>query len=338
MPTRIQSLKYGLGSKKQASISALAATPTFNVFRKLDMDVPIASFNTETDEDEIGKGHEFITQVFPTAWDFSTRCEKYGSAEFVTWAWAYALGNVSFLTGTYTITPIDPGTTLELPYFGIVSQLNEGGSSAIDELYLGCAIESVETTFNYGVGRQSIRTVANIVGSGRHTFPSAQVLGSPLSEHYMVSQSAAININGHDYVSDKTILSGTLGWNNNLLLNAGYYPGSGVVSTAAGNAAVRGRIEIGKRVPTFTFVARLLNNSPEYAALQAQTSGTAIITFTFDSTHTITFTWEKVTYRAVTRGEADGIVTVQVTVAPQYDSVNGVLSISAQCGISDIAQ
>jgi hypothetical protein len=334
VPTRVQSLKYGLGSAKQVDIATIAST--FNRFRKLNMDIQTLDYNTETDKDEIGKGNEFISEVFPVAWDVQGPIQKYGSAEFTLWAWAYALGQVGLAGGLYTITPIDPEVTLEPPYFSVIQQLNESGSAAIDEALLGCAIEDVTTTFNYGPGRQSLKTDCNFVGSGRHTLPSGVTLPATLSEAYMLSSSAAITINGTDYVSAKTVLNGTLGWKNNLLLNAGYFPqgSAGLV----GSAAVRGRIEIGNRVPTFTFTVRLLNNSPEFAALIAQTTGTAVLTFTFDSTHTVTFTWQKVSYQMVKRTEADGIVAVTVTVAPQFDATNGILTVTGKCGIADIAQ
>lgn len=332
MPTRIQSVKYGLGSAKQVDISTVASS--FNTFRKLNTEIHTLKYNTENDKDEIGKGNEFITQVFPVAYDMQGRIEKYGSAEFTLWSWAYALGVVGLSGGLYTIAPLDPGTTLEPPYFSTVQQLNEGGSAAIDECYLGCAVEDVETVFNYGPGRQSLKTNASIVGSGKHTIPSGVVLPAVLTEAYMLSSSCAVTINGTDYVSAKTVLSGSLGWKNNLLLNAGYFPGSGLVD----NAAVRGRIEIGNRVPTFTFTARLLNNSPEYAALIAQTTGTAVLTFTFDATHFVTFTWQSVSYEMVERTEADGIVAVTVTVAPKFDPSNGILTVTGKCGIADIAQ
>src|SRR5581483_3188907 len=120
MPARVQGLTYLLGLNKQTDIATPIGSPTFARFRKLNMDIHTNQYGTETDEDEIGKGNEFISQVFPTAWDFAGRIEKFGSAEFVTWAWAYALGAAALASGTYTITPIDPDTTLELPYFPMV--------------------------------------------------------------------------------------------------------------------------------------------------------------------------------------------------------------------------
>src|SRR6185436_11604570 len=104
------------------------ASATYNRWRKIDAGIPTLNYGTETDKDEIGKGNEFISQVFPTAWDVSdNRIEKFGSAEFTAWAWAYALGNVQLATGLYTIKPLDPAVTIELPYFTIVNQLPEGG-------------------------------------------------------------------------------------------------------------------------------------------------------------------------------------------------------------------
>lgn len=338
MPWRIQNLVNAVGQNKQSNISTVGGT--FLRFTKLNARIETNQYGTETNKDEIGKGNEFTTQVFPTAWDVSGSLEKYGSAEFVTWAWAYALGNVAYASGAYTLTPIDPTVTLELPYFSFVQQGNEGGSAAVDEVYIGCAIEDVSTVFTYGPGRQSVKTTVNFHGSGVMTSPSGITVPAVQTEHNMLSQSMAVTINGTDYVAGKTILGGTMAWKNNLLLAPGYFPGSGVTTNgfSGGAAAVRGRMEIGNRVPTFTFRARMLHNSPEYAALIAQTTGTAVITLTYDGTHTTTWTWEQIAYQALVRGEDNGIVTVDVTVAPQFSNSTGILSISSQCGIVGIAQ
>jgi hypothetical protein len=250
----------------------------------------------------------------------------------MTWAWAGALGNIAYASSTYTLVPQNPATTLENPYFPIVLQLAEGGGMAIDELYTGCSIEEVSTAYNYGPGLQSVRTTVQFAGSGLLTSPSGVTLPAPASEHIALSSSMTLTINGTDYVAGKTILSGVFGWKNNLLLNAGYYPGSGVQS----GAAVRGRQEIGGRVPTFTFVARLLHTSPEYAALIAQTTGTATCVLTYDSTHNFTWNWEQISYKVVKRGQADGIATVEVTVEPQYNSSTGILSCTSMCGLAGI--
>lgn len=334
MPARVQGLRFATSKGKQSDIATAAST--FLRWRKLNMDLTTPRHTTETDAAEIGKGNEFISQVFPVAKDVGQRIEKYGSAEFVIWCAAFGLGNTHQATGggLYTITPIDPGTTIELPYFTVVEQIDEGGGQAIDNMFVGCSLEDFMLTFNYGPGRQSLRCASSFMGSGRITTPSAVTLPAVLTEHYMLSQSMAISINGVDYVSSKTILSGSIGWKNNLNGAAGYFPGAGLLD----GAAIRGRQEIGAREASLQFTVRLLSGSTEYAKLIAQTTGTAVVTFTFDSTHTVTFTFPQVSFSAIENHEDGGIVALTVTVAPQYSSGSGILTVTGQCAQTGIGQ
>jgi hypothetical protein len=337
MSARIQQLILGLGKGKQASISAAAAT--FMRLKKLDTALTTPKPVFENDAAEIGKGHEFITQTFPSHYEVANRIEKYASAEFVTWACAYALGNVA-QTGsaapyTYTILPIDPGTTLELPYFSLVEQVAEGGGSAIDNLYIGCAIEDFTYQFNYGPGRASSKMTVNWVGSGLLTAPSGITVPALTAENNMLAAGMSLSVNGVDYVATKRILSGSIGWKNNLLLNAGFYPGSGLQN----GLQVRGRMEIGARVPSFQFTARLLAGSPEYNALVNQTTGTATLSVQHDANNSVTFTFPQMAFQVAENAEADGIVAVTVTGAPQYsNSQNTVMSVTTLCSVAGVAQ
>src|SRR3974377_323266 len=114
MPARVQQLIMGLGKGKQTNIST--AGSTFLRFKKPAPGLTTPKPVFENDAAEIGKGHEFITQTFPSHYEIANRLDKYASAEFVTWACAYGLGNVAVVGSsapyTYTILPIDPGTTL----------------------------------------------------------------------------------------------------------------------------------------------------------------------------------------------------------------------------------
>jgi len=336
MPARIQQLILGLGKAKQTNISTAATS--FLRFKKLDMALTTPKPVFENDAAEIGKGHEFISQTFPSHYDVANRIEKYASAEFATWVCAYGLGNVA-VTGTgapytYTIVPIDPGTTLELPYFSIVEQVAEGGGSAIDNLHIGCAIEDFTYQFNYGPGRASSKMTVNWAGTGLLTSPSAVVVPATLAENNMLAGGMSLTVNGVDYVSTKRILSGTIGWKNNLMLNAGFYPGSGLQN----GLQVRGRMEIGARAPSFQFTTRLLAGSTEYATLVAQTTGTAVLTVQHDAGNSVTFTFPQMAFQVVENTEADGIVAVSVTGAPQYNTTaSNVMSVVALCGIGGIA-
>lgn len=337
MASRIQSKVLGLGLGKQPAIDQIS--PTFLRFRQLNAELAPSGFLTENDANEIGKGDEFISGVFPVSWNPLARIDKYSSAEFMTWGFAYAMGMVSEATGTYTIKPLDPCIDgLELPYFSVVEQVCESGGFALDNAFLGCAVEDCTYDFNYGPGRQSGRVTVNWVGSGKMQTPSGATVPAVTSEHYMLTGSMQLTINGTDYITQKTILSGQIAWKNNLLLGPGFFPGSGMQN----GAAIRGRIEIGARTCTFTFTARLLKNSTEYQLLIAQTTGTATVTVSFDATHTMTFDFPAVQYETVVNGEQDGIVSVTVTVAcksdPSATPPTPPLSITAQCGITGIAQ
>ncbi|HEY4364460.1 MAG TPA: hypothetical protein VGN17_26075 [Bryobacteraceae bacterium] len=325
----------GLGIDKQADIAT--ASSSFMHIEKTNEDITSVNFTTENDAAWIGKGNEFVSTsgVFPVSQTPSNRVEMFGSAELTTWAFAYGLGHVTEATGLYTLKPIQNGTTLELPYFSICEQLPEGGSSAIDNLYVGCAVEDVTFTVNSGPGLQSTKVVANWVGSGNYTSPSSVSLPDLTAQHFMPGASAALTIIGVDYVGAKTLLNATVGIKNNLLLNAGFFPGSGTQN----GAAVRGRMEIGVRQYTFEFTVRLLASSAEFTKLVGLTGGSAVLTVTKDSTHTTTFTFEKVTFESVTNTVVDGIAAVKVVCAVQdSDGTGNPLVVTSKCGVTGLAQ
>jgi hypothetical protein len=336
MAARVQQLILGIGKGKQAAIGT--AGTTFLRFKKLNADLTTPKPIFENDAAEIGKANEFIAQTYPSHYEVANRFEKYASAEFVTWAAAYGLGNIvqtgSSSPYTYTITPLNPGTTLELPYFSVVEQVSEGGGNCVDNLYVGCAVEDFMYQANYGPGPKSSKMTVNWAGSGLLTSPSAITVPALTIENNMLSASMALSVNGVDYVATKRILSAEVGWKNNLLLNAGFFPGSGLQN----GCQVRGRMEIGARVPSFKFTARLLYGSTEYNTLIAQTTGTAILSVQHDANNSVSFAFQQMAFQAVENGEGDGIVTVVVTGAPEYNSANGILTVTALCSIAGIAQ
>jgi hypothetical protein len=341
-PTRVQGLQFALGSRKQTSQTTVS--PTFNLWRKLNLEVPYLVPHTENDEAEIGKGNEFITEVFKTYIEPAPqRINKFTSAEWGLWAWCYALGSVTLATGLYTAVPINPGTTIEPLYFTIVAVLPAGGGYAIQEAQIGCAIESLTTSFKYGPGRASVTTDVEYVGlgvsiegSGIPTIPA-----SPLTESYLLSSSATVVINGVNFGGTGTnpnamILSGTIGWKNNIILPMRYFPGSGIDSNGF---ATGGRMLMGARVPTFQFTALLDENSTEYALLVAQTQGTAAITFTYSGTEYLNFNWSAVQFEMVERKTEEGLIAVTVNVAPIYtSSLSSFFAVTGMCSITDIAQ
>ena len=174
----------------------------------------------------------------------------------------------------------------------------------------------------------------NWVGSGLLTTPSAITVPALTLENNMLAASMALTVNGIDLVATKRILSASVGWKNNLLLNAGFFPGSGMQN----GLQVRGRMEIGARVPSFQYTARLLYGSTEYNLLTAQTAGAATLSVQHDANNSVSFALPQMAFKAVENGEGDGIVTVTVTGAPEYNTTNGVMTVTTLTSIAGIAQ
>lgn len=295
---------------------------------KSNADLFNPEFVTENNAEDIGKGHEFIEQVFPVNWDVAFTFEKFLSSQIVPWFSAFGLGQC-VKTGTgpwvYTCTPNDPPTDgIELSAFSFAQQIRPS-LPVVDLLAIGCVIDSFLVSVGSGPGRANSTVSMEIVGTGKLSDPSGLTAPARLTENLLPSASLAVTINGTDYVTNKNIVSLEWGWQNNHRLDSGFFPGSGVQD----GAAIRGRMEFGDRVPVLSFVARLDENSDEFAKLKAQTTGTAVITQTFDANETYTATFHEVAFQTRILGETDGLVTVEVSVAPQFDSVNGVLTVAA---------
>ncbi len=99
------------GKKKQADIATAQVAADMWRFSKLNAALANPKLATENDAEEYGKGHEFPTATYKTAWDVSATLEKYLSAEIGTWAVCFGLGKV-VKSGAgpfvYTCSPLIP--------------------------------------------------------------------------------------------------------------------------------------------------------------------------------------------------------------------------------------
>ncbi|MCC6394227.1 MAG: hypothetical protein IT167_26765 [Bryobacterales bacterium] len=344
--TRLQEVLICFGKQKQTDIATAQAAAAMWRFSKLNAQLANPKLATENDAEEYGKGHEFPTATYKTAWDVGGTLEKYLSAEIAAWAMAFGLGKVvksgTAPNFTYTCTPLFPanGDAAELPYFSYVEQIRPGAGVVLDRQAVGCAIESWQIAIGSGPGRANSKITVECAGSGK-VIDSATGIAMPAAtvEKLLPSASLTLSINGVDYVTSKNIVSLETGWKNNLRMDAGFYPGSGFQVAGDGSSgAIRGRIEFGNRQGNLKFVARFDNASTEYAKLKSQATGTAVISLAFDANNSLQITWQKLAFSVVEIGETDQILTVSVECTPLYDSVNGVVSAVAKCGVDSICQ
>ena len=343
--SRLQEVLICFGKQKQTDIATANSAVQMWQLRKLNAALANPKLNTENDADEFGKGHEFPTQSFQTSWDAGSTIEKYLSAEIAAWAMAFSLGKVvkagTNPNFTYTCTPLFPanGDAAELPYFSFVEQIRPGAGIVLDRMAVGCAIEGWTISIGSGPGRANSKINIEFVGSGKLTEPSGIVVPAATLEKLLPSASLALAINGVNYVSNKNIVSLETSWKNNILMDAGFFPGSGFQTPGdATSGAIRGRLEFGKRQGTLRVTARFENGSTELTKLKSQATGTAVITLTYDANNSLQITWEKVSFATAEVGETDGIVTVAVECLPMYDSTNGIISAVAKCGVDSICQ
>ena len=338
MPANDREILIAFGKNKQDDLATANTAAGLVRMGKLNASNMYPTLNTENDAEEFGKGHEFATQVFKSHWDVAGQIEKYVSSQFAAWVMAFSLGKTTKSgtgTFTYTSTPLDPVTDgLELPAFSFVEQMRPGANAVVDFMNIGCCINGWTLSIGSGPGRASAKLVADIVGSGKFAEPSEITLPAATAETLLPAASASITINGVDYVTAKNFVSLEAGWNNNILLDDGFYPGSG---TNAG-AAIRGRLEVGSREASLRYTARFEAGSTEYAKMKNQTEGTAVISLTYDTSHSFTLTFQRVQFGLVERGSQNGIVTVDVTCVPLYHSTNGIFTSVIETTLDGIAE
>jgi hypothetical protein len=340
MPANIREMLIAFSKNKQAAIATANTVSGMWRMNKINTSFGGPKLNTENDAAELGKGNEFAANVYKTYWDVTGQLEKYLSAEFAAWAMVFGLGKCT-KTGTthltYTCTPLDPVTDgIELPYFSFVEQIRPGGSAVLDRMAVGCAVQGFTLAVASGPGRANSKLTVDYAGSGKHTSPSGITIPSATTEHLLSSASLAFTSNSIDYVTAKSIVSLELGWKNNLRLDAGFYPGSGFLTTDPTSGAIRGRMEVGDRELTFPFTARFDATSTELALLEAGTEGTSVLSLTYDTNNSLAITLQRVQIQSAELGESDGLVTVEANIAPLWHSTNGLITAVAKCDIDGI--
>jgi len=232
---------------------------------------------------------------------------------------AYGMGkSVATGTTTHTSEPMDtPTDGLEPPYFTFVEQIRPPGStSIIDRAFPGCIVDNFTISVGSGPGRQNSRYTVAFKGSGKIIDPSVLVIPDLATPHYLPSASMTLIINGTNYVTSKNIISLDWQYNNNPLLELGYFPGSGFQDPSNPDSGqIRGRIEVGVRTSTLRMVARFVHGSTELTALKARTEGTFAWTQTGAVGHSLAVNAARVQFKDVRISEASGIVTIELEVA-----------------------
>jgi len=322
-PANVRETKIAFGFKPQADVATMNLPTEMWSLTKTNPALSVITPVTENDANDIGKGDEFPTQIFPSHMDAAVPVEKYASSEFLAWLFCFATGKASKTaagTGwTYSAVPSDPVTEcINLTPFTFAEQIRTPPDSVIDRAAVGMVVSDFTILMESGPGRNNCRVQANFVGTGRVNAPSGITPWPTVTtEHFLNAASAQITINGIDYVLAKSFISLEFRWTNNVRLDSGFYPGSGTQN----GYAVRGRMEYNTRECTLRFVARAAKGSPEYNALVAQppTEGPASIKLVGaligagPSKHGMDIEIPRCVFASVVNGDTDGVVNVDCT-------------------------
>lgn len=320
MPANIQELQCAFSKTPQSAIDV--ASNDLIRFNTTSDDIADVEFMVEDDAKEIGKGHEFAENTFPTAWKVVKKVQCHLTAESFGIFGSFALGTGA--GGTYT--PIDPLTNLneiELPWMTVLEGIRKGGASPIlNRALLACVVDKFKLTLAKGAGRNNAKLEADLIGSGKHDDASSLTMPDKTPVHLLPAASLTCTINGTDYTAARTFETFDWQWDNNV--RDGFFPGSGFqIPGDPTSGQVQGRMEYGDRVLTSSFLARFQANSTELAKLNAQTQGTLAIGLSGGTGFSGGITSQQVRFKTSKVDNTNGIVTVKTDMSALYDAATG---------------
>lgn len=328
-------LLIGISYKKQVDLVTQPTTASDH-WRVTTTNPALADFQltTEDDAQDIGKGDEFVQNVFPLARTVSIPREFYMSSQLAALFCAAGLGSVAKTTPasgayTYTCTPLDPVSGgLSMPALSYIEQARPGGSAVLDRAFLGCIVQEFGFKVTSGLGRQNSTLSTTLVGTGQTVEPSAITLPATLQTSSLGAGGLALTCNGIDYIAGNRISEVSFSWNNSPR-DDGYYPGSG----QQGGFQIKGRQEHGDRVPTLNIKARYPSGSTELSLLQAQSEGTVVLSLTGglitgSTYHKLVLTGYRTVIKSAQVQDVNGMIGVDIQVAFKMHSSNGLLSIA----------
>ncbi len=355
MPARTQELKLGIGFNKQTGTGAEGTTKSqlqtallagslwnlgLNAFN-----VPFPAFNKENDADFFGKGHEWVTQVFPTSIDVPWEWPYFLTSQNFAQVIAFALGSVtedSPASGAsrYVVTPMDPvADGVNLPATTIVAAIRQGTvKELLDMAVIGMVCDGFTLRLQRGPGLQNSSLVSRWIGCGKHVNNSGLTVPTRFVEQRLGSGSTVtLSINGTDYLENARFVDLEFTFNNNMIGDSGYFPGSGSQS----GFDIRGRMRYGKRTASLVWNVELEQDSTELSDLLDQVEGDCDIKIEGDEIaggvkHTAQITLPRTLNKAFQMGESDGFVTARVETDIEYDPTDGPMILTAitnQAGI-----
>lgn len=343
MSANIRETKIAFGYKIQSDLQTANIGADMLSLTKVNASLANVDLKSEDDGADIGKGDEFPTQNFLTNWDVSGSIEKYISSEFMAWLFCFGLGKTTKTTPAagayqYVCVPQPPVTDdIDLKPFTFYEAIRPGGSAVIDRAAVGCVVTDWSLMLSSGPGRANSKATVNFASCGKVVQPSTITAPAVTAEHFLNAGGAGITINGTDYIAGKSFVECEITGSNNPRLDEGFFPGSGVHQ----GAAIRGRMEFGDRSYGLRYKCRFKSGSTEAQKMLDQTEGSAVISLTGalitgSTYHSAIVNFPRVVFNSAVVGDSNGLVTIEVGCKPLKHPSNGIVTMTAICGIDNI--
>jgi hypothetical protein len=343
MPARTQEYEISIGYKKQAALQTALSAGSLWKLGLNAFNAPFPAFNQEDDSEFFGKGHEWVTQVFPTSIDLPWEWPFHLTSQNWCQAIVFGLGNVtqSNPAGSayqYVCTPMDPVTDgVNLPATTVVAGIRAGGAGEIlDIANIGMICNGFTLRLQRGPGLQNSQLTSQWIGCGKYTNDSGIATPDSHVEHRLgAGSTVTLTIGGVDYIANARFVDLEFSYQNNAGGDSGYYPGSG----SQDGFDIRGRMRYGRRTASLVWQVELESDSAELDALLAGTEGTATITIEGSiisgaTKHTAKIELPRTRHKAYQLADADGFVAARIETSIMYDATDGPMILT---GITDKA-
>ena len=344
MPVRVQETVLCFGKKQQDNIATQNVTAEMWRLNKVNRDMVSAELVTEDDKDELGKGNEYVENVYPISRNVAFKLEKYLSSQIAAWAFCYGFGGFT-PTGAgdpyqYVCIPLAASANLfELPYFTYLEEIRTGANPIVSsKCLIGCAVKGFQIDVVSGLGRASSKITIDCIGSGKVVVDGTHgiVIPSATAETLLPAQSLTLTSLTTNYGTLNQVLGFRMGWDNGITDDMSYRPGGGV---GALGEAFRSQMLVGNRATgiSLEFDVLMEPGAVEDAALIANTTGTLTAGLSNGADDSLTIVFQKVRYETVTPSEGPGgFVKVTVKCAPMWHSTNGLVTATIKTNTADI--
>jgi hypothetical protein len=272
LPALTQELALAMGYKKQSALQTPLTAAAIWALSQTNRTIGQPNIVNEVNAADIGKSHEWSTQLFPSHIEVVQPWDARLSSQNAAVLGAYGLGKRTSkgAAGTGFVYVFDPLVNItdgiEMPSTTFVSSVRQGGSALFDLALVGMICNEFHIMLRSGPGRDNATMTSSWMGCGKYVSPSTITIPALSTENLLnAGGTVTLTIGATNYITAKTFISMDLGWMNNV--TQGFYPGSGSQS----GANIAGRMRHGARSLSFKVIAEMEASSAELAAYLAQT-------------------------------------------------------------------